>query len=93
MPARFQLDADEFNRLRTPVRRAGYEMDVDGATTRFRAALDPLGLPLLDLLPAFRQAPEPSTIFFDSTVHLTPRGHAIAADVMLSFLDARGLTP
>jgi lysophospholipase L1-like esterase len=93
MPARLQLDDDEFERMRGPLLAAGYEMDVDSATTRFKAALQPLGLPILDMLPAFRQAPDPHRVFFDSTVHLTPTGHAIAADAMLAFLDARGLTP
>ena len=93
MPARFQLDAEELERLRGPVEQAGYRMDVDGASHRFASALAPLQLPMLDLLATFRSAPEPTTIFFASTAHLTPRGHAIAANAILAFLDAHALTP
>jgi hypothetical protein len=93
MPARLQLNAEEFERMRASVAAAGYDLAVDAATTRFSAALQPLGLPILDLLPAFRGAPDPQRVFFESTVHLTPEGHLIASKAILAFLDARGLTP
>lgn len=93
MPARLQLDGEEFERMRAPVAAVGYAMGVDTATARFAAALRPLGAPMVDLLPAFRRAPDPKRVFFDSTVHLTPEGHAIAANAILAFLDAQGLTP
>jgi hypothetical protein len=93
MPARLQLNAEEFERMRASVAAAGYDLEVDAATTRFSAALQPLGVPMLDLLPAFRSARDPQRVFFESTVHLTPEGHAIASKAILAFLDARGLTP
>jgi hypothetical protein len=93
MPARLQLEAEEFERMRALVATAAYDMDVDAATTRFAAALQPLNVPVLDLLPAFRSAPDPHRVFFESTVHLTPEGHVIASKAILAFLDARGLTP
>ena len=93
MPARFQLDVDEYERLRAVVEPAGYRMAMDGATDRFRTALAPLGLPMLDLLPAFRRSADPQAIFFDSTVHLTPEGHRVAADALDAFLAASGLVP
>jgi hypothetical protein len=93
MPARFQLDDEELQRLRGPVEQAGYQMDVDAATRRFATALAPLHLSMLDLLEVFRRSPDPTTIFFASTAHLTPRGHAITGDSILTFLDAQGLTP
>jgi hypothetical protein len=93
MPARLQLDSDEFERMRGPLATAGYDMGVDTATARFAEALRPLQLPILDLLPAFRHAPDPKRVFFESTVHLTPEGHVIASNAILAFLDARGLTP
>lgn len=93
MPARFQIDPDEFDRLRAVVEPAGYRMSVDGANDRFHAALAPLNLPMTDLLPALRAANRTSDVFFTSTVHLTPYGHEIAADALLSFLDQAHLTP
>jgi len=93
MPARFQIDPEEFERLRAVVEPAGYRMSVDGANDRFRAALSPLNLPLVDLLPALRAANRSGDVFFASTVHLTPYGHEVAADALLSFLDQAHLTP
>jgi lysophospholipase L1-like esterase len=93
MPARLQLDGEEFARMRDFVEPAGYQMDPDAANARFAAAFQPLGLPMLDLLPEFRRASDPRTIFFESTVHLTPAGHELAAEALLRFLDARHLRP
>ena len=93
MPARFQIDPEEFERLRALVEPAGYRMSVDGANDRFRAALMPLNLPMIDLLPALRAANRSDAVFLTSTVHLTPYGHEVAADALLSFLDQAHLTP
>ena len=46
---------------------------------RFDAALAPLPLPQLDLLPALRGALPGPDLFFQETVHLTPRGHDVVA--------------
>ena len=54
MPARFQVDDADYGRLKEVVAAAGGELVRDAATERFDAALAPLGLPLLDLLPALR---------------------------------------
>ena len=91
VPARFQLDDAEYDRLRATVEPAGYEMTIDGANDRFAAAYAPLGLPVLDLLPAFRLADRPGAIFYRRTVHLTPYGHRVAAGALARFLDARQL--
>jgi lysophospholipase L1-like esterase len=87
MPARFQVDPDELVRMREIVEPAGYAFDADRANQRFETALRPLGLPMVDLLPVFRQAPNPKSVFFASTVHLTPDGHRIAAAALAAFLD------
>jgi len=93
MPARLQLDDEEFTRMRGFVEPAGYRMDPDVADARFAAAYQPLGLPVLDLLPEFRRASDPRAIFFESTVHLTPAGHERAAEALLRFLDTHHLRP
>jgi lysophospholipase L1-like esterase len=92
-PARFQLDPEEFMRMEQSAESAGYRLDVDAATERFREAMAPLGLPVLDLLPAFRAATDPRGIFLETTVHLTPAGHRVAADTIESFLAASHLVP
>ena len=53
---------------------------VTPATERFRTALAPLGLPMLDLLPVLERQPDRAGLFFQRNVHLTPRGHDVVAD-------------
>lgn len=93
IPARFQVDEGDYGRLRGGVTGFGFAMDVDGASTRFAEAYRPLGLPTVDLLPAFRQAAEPLKVFFERTAHLTPYGHEIAADALAEFIDRQALLP
>lgn len=93
VPARFQLDRADFDRIRPGVTGHGYEMAQDAASERFAEAFRPLGLPLIDLLPAFRSSDNPAGVFFQRTVHLTPRGHAVAADALARFIDERALLP
>ena len=90
MPARFQLDDADHERLRQAVADAGGALVRDAATARFAAALSELGLPLLDLLPALRGAGRGSELFFERNVHLTVRGHEIVAATVESFLDRHG---
>lgn len=93
MPARFQVDLEEFDRMEATVEPAGYTMQPDVATARFADALAPLDLPVLNLLPAFRRTEQPARLFFESTAHLTPEGHRVAAATIYTFLDDRHLVP
>jgi lysophospholipase L1-like esterase len=93
IPARFQLDAGDFGRIRGDVTRFGFSIDVDAASRRFDEAYRPLGLPVLDLLTPFRAARDPLALFFQRTVHLTPEGHAVTADALARFIDAKALLP
>jgi hypothetical protein len=86
MPARFQIDDADYGRLRDIVAQAGGELVRDAATDRFRAALDGLGLPMIDLLPVLRQAPPGPDLFFQENVHLTPRGHAVVGRTLADFV-------
>jgi lysophospholipase L1-like esterase len=91
MPARFQLDDADYGRLRETVAQAGGELMRDGATQRFADAVAETGLPRLDVLPALRGALPGPDLFFQQTVHLTPRGHQIVADALDAFLHESGL--
>jgi GDSL-like Lipase/Acylhydrolase family len=86
IPARFQVDDADYARLRDIVESGGGRLVRDAATERFRSALAPLGLPCLDVLPALRAAGPGSDLFFQQTVHLTPRGHRIVAAEIEAFL-------
>ena len=91
MPARFQLDPAEFDRLRAVVDPMGGRLRVDLATERFHAALAGSALPMLDVLPHFRESPDGQ--FFATTVHLTPRGHETVAAALDAFIGERALLP
>jgi len=58
----------------------------DAATERFRDALTPLALPMTDLLPALRAQPNRHELFFQENVHLTPRGHVVVGEALLTFV-------
>jgi lysophospholipase L1-like esterase len=93
MPARFQVDDGDYGRLVDIVAASGGELIRDAATERFTQALDPLGLPQLDVLPALRAALPGPDLFYQETVHLTPRGHEVVADALARFIDDRQLLP
>lgn len=91
VPARFQLDDEDYGRLAGTVASNGGTLVRDAATERFANALAPLGAPLLDLLPVLRQQPDPVGLFFKENIHFTPRGHRVVASALDRFLEASGL--
>ncbi len=91
MPARFQVDDADYGRLRETVAQSGGELIRDAASQRFDAAMAALPLPRLDVLPALRAALPGPDLFFQQTVHLTPRGHQVVAAALDRFLHERHL--
>ena len=91
MPARFQVDDADYGRLKSGVEQSGGRLLRDAATERFAAALAPLGLPIVDPLPALRAQPPGPDLFFQRNVHLTARGHDVLAEVLERFLADSGL--
>ncbi len=86
MPARFQVDDADYGRLREIVKAAGHDLVRQAATERFQAALAPLGLPTLDLLPILQSQADPSGLFFQRNIHLTPRGHNVVGHALAGFV-------
>jgi hypothetical protein len=93
MPARFQVDDGDYGRLKEIVAAAGGSLIRDAATERFDRALAPLGRPRMDLLPALRSALPGPDLFYQETVHLTPRGHAVVAEALDRFIEDHRLLP
>jgi lysophospholipase L1-like esterase len=93
MPARFQVDDADYGRLREAVSSAGGTLVRDAANERFAAGLEPLGIPQLDVLPALRAALPGPDLFYQHTVHLTPRGHAVVAEALDRFIADHRLLP
>ena len=91
VPARFQVDDPDYGRLRQAVHDAGGALVRDAASERFEAALKDVPVPRLDVLPALRAALPGPDVFFQRTVHLTPRGHEVVAAALEQFLRQQGL--
>ena len=92
VPARFQTDDTDYGYLKVAVEQAGGVLDRQSSSRRFHEALKPLGLPMLDLQPILFAQPDRSGLFFQRTVHLTPRGHDVVTGALLDFLQTSGLT-
>lgn len=86
MPARFQVDDPDYERLRHAVAEAGGELIRDAATERFHEALALVNVPRLDLLPHLRARVPGPDLFFQANVHLTPHGHQVVADELARYL-------
>lgn len=86
MPARFQVDDPDYGRLKAGVAEAGGELVRDAASDRFDRTLAALPVPRLDLLPPLRAALPGPDLFYQETVHLTPRGHDVVARALESFV-------
>jgi hypothetical protein len=91
VPARFQVNDTDYGQLKAAVTQAGGELVRDAASERFDQAIAELPLPRLDVLPALRATPHPDDMFFQQTVHLTPRGHEVVAGVLERFIREKGL--
>jgi lysophospholipase L1-like esterase len=86
VPARFQLEDGDYGRLAEIVRQSGGTLVRQAATERFAAALAPLGLPMLDLVPVLQAEPDPGALFFTENIHFTPRGHEVVGQALDEFL-------
>jgi lysophospholipase L1-like esterase len=86
MPARFQVDDADYGRLKAGVAASGGELLRDAASERFDRALASLPVPRLDVLQALRRAPAGPDLFYQETVHLTPRGHEVVAEALDAFI-------
>lgn len=91
MPARFQVNDTDYGYLKAAVEGAGGRLIRDAATMRFNEALAPLPVPRFDALPVLRAAQSGGNVFFEQTVHLTPRGHEIVAQALGDFIVRNGL--
>ncbi len=86
MPARFQLDDPDYNRLKEGVALAGGELIRDAASQRFDKVLSSIPVPRIDLLHALRSEQPGPDLFYQETVHLTPRGHGVVAEALEAFI-------
>ncbi len=93
LPARFQVDDEDFGYLATRIASAGVTLDRNAATARFRTSLNGSAVPLLDALPALQAQKGPARLFFRQNAHFTPRGHEVIAEQIERFLVSSRLIP
>ena len=91
MPARFQVDDADYGHLKQAVEGSHGVLVRDAATERFDRALAAVPIPRFDALPALKAALPGADVFFQQTVHLTPRGHEIVAQALDAFIRRQGL--
>jgi lysophospholipase L1-like esterase len=91
VPARFQIDDENYESLEAIVAESDQELVRDAASARFASALSGLGLPIADTLPALRAAAGETRVFMRSTAHFTRDGHEVVADALAAFLRDSGL--
>jgi lysophospholipase L1-like esterase len=84
MPARFQVNDEDYGHLRDAVTQSGGTLVRDAAGERIDQALRDIPVPRFDVLPPLRAAG--ADAFFLRTVHLTPRGHDIVAEALDRFI-------
>ena len=94
-PAMFQVYDDDWDALikDNKLRRDDWSPDAPNRYLAARAA--EVGMPMLDLLPAFRAEAARSGVplYFARDRHWTPAGHALAAREVAQYLAAQGLAP
>ncbi|MGH9408150.1 MAG: hypothetical protein ACRD1V_01700, partial [Vicinamibacterales bacterium] len=91
IPARFQVDDGDYGRMKEIVAGSGGQIVRDAGTDRFRDALGQVPVPQLDVLGPLRAALPGPDVFFQQTVHLTPRGHEVVAAALERFIRSQHL--
>lgn len=87
-----ETDGAEFLLLLSPDEVQLFDTRYDEIHHRFEAFCASHGIALLDLLPVLRAEPEKHRLYLDG-VHLSPQGHAVAAQALARELGRRGFLP
>jgi hypothetical protein len=69
------------------------DLDVEQPGRRVQAWGRARGVPIIDLLPVFRHARDPASLYFRVDVHWNDKGHEVAGHVLADRLLALGLIP
>ena len=92
-PALFQVDAPDWDAMLRDNKLKPDERSRDAPNRLLASHAAEIGMPMLDLLPAFRAAAAGAgpPLYFALDRHWTPAGHALAAREIAAFLSAQGL--
>ncbi len=94
-PAQFQVYDDAWDTLLRDNKLKREEWAADGPNRALAARADEIGMPMLDLLPAFRAESERGgpPLYFARDMHWTRDGHALAAREVAAFVERERLLP
>ena len=91
IPARWQIDDDAWDRYRKAWGLPAEAFDRDHAQREIAVAMNDLGVPVLNLLPAYRRAAAAGMrSYYLLDPHWTPAGHALAARLIRLQLESLG---
>jgi hypothetical protein len=90
-PGQFQVDADLRARLVSKFELDINDYDFERPQRVLRASLEARGVPVLDLLPAFRLQEENEQLYLPRDTHWNEKGNALAARQLFAFATERGL--
>jgi lysophospholipase L1-like esterase len=93
IPQMAQFDDQMRARTIADFRFADDEVDWDRPQLELHAQTDPLGLPVLDLLPVFRGRADRSALYLREDTHFAALGHQVAAQALADFLQQGGWIP
>jgi hypothetical protein len=90
IPQMAQFDDEMRTRTMADFRFTADEVDWDRPQQEFQAQTERLGLPVLDLLPIFRDRSDRADLYLRQNTHFTALGHRVAAQQLAEFLKRGG---
>jgi hypothetical protein len=94
IPTRAQVYPDHWDEVRRRFNPRDEDFDLEKPQRILAEFASAHGIPLIDLLPTLRGARETGgPLYFQTDIHWSPRGHAVAADEILRQLRAMALVP
>jgi lysophospholipase L1-like esterase len=93
IPELGQLDDTVRARTMQDFRFTSDEVDWGKPQRELAAQAQVAGLPLLDLLPLFRDRPDQAALYLPLDTHFTALGHSATADALTTFLEAGTYLP
>ena len=94
IPTRAQVYPQHWDEVRRRFKLRDEDFDLEKPQRLLSEFAAARGIPLIDLLPALRRARErDGPLYFQTDIHWTPRGHAVAAEEILRQLRAMSLLP
>jgi lysophospholipase L1-like esterase len=90
IPQLAQFDENAREREMADFRFQDDEVDWDRPQQQVQLQAAAHGLPVLDLLPLFRARPDRGDLYLRIDTHFTALGHAVVAEQLATFVEARG---